>query len=147
MIFSICSFQIVFLSITEKPAFLFYLFMHQPPSIPEDKYLLVGPDRDLAFSSSGPDSRLPHRHVLEKFPRSQHQPSLIIPSRLTLAVHGKPVKHWNYREANWSHCISLINKLARKLPSLDSSDVNQAYRSFVLPPPILQQKIYSTRSS
>ena len=32
---------------------------------------------DLAFASVGPNSRLPDRRVLEKFPRSQHRPSLI----------------------------------------------------------------------
>ena len=36
---------------------------------------------DLAFTSVGPDSRLPHRRVLKKFPRSQHRPSLITPPR------------------------------------------------------------------
>ena len=37
----------------------------------------TGTNPDLAFTSVGPDSRLPHRRVLEKFPRSQHRPSLI----------------------------------------------------------------------
>ena len=32
---------------------------------------------DLAFVSTDLDSHLPDRHVLEKFPRSQHRPSLI----------------------------------------------------------------------
>ena len=38
----------------------------------------TGTNPDLAFASVRPNSRLPDRRVLEKFPRSQHQPSLII---------------------------------------------------------------------
>lgn len=34
----------------------------------------TGTNPDLAFTSVGPDSRLPHRRVLEKFPGSQHRP-------------------------------------------------------------------------
>ena len=36
-----------------------------------------GTNPDLAFTSIGPNSHLPDRRVLKKFPRSQHQPSLI----------------------------------------------------------------------
>ena len=46
----------------------------------------------LAFTTVGPDSCLPYRRVLEKFPRSQHRPSLIAPPRLSLPVPGRPVK-------------------------------------------------------
>ena len=79
----------------------------------------TGTNPDLAFSSVGPDSRLPHRRVLEKFPRSQHRPSLITPPRLFLPIPGMPVKRWNFRKANWSHYISLTNKLGRRLQSPD----------------------------
>ena len=37
---------------------------------------------DLAFTSVGPNSCLPDRRVLEKFPRSQHWPLRITPPRL-----------------------------------------------------------------
>ena len=37
---------------------------------------------DLAFVSIDSDSRLPDKQILEKFPRSQHRPSLITPPRL-----------------------------------------------------------------
>ena len=37
----------------------------------------TGTNLNLAFASVGPNSRLPDRRVLEKFPRSQHRPSLI----------------------------------------------------------------------
>ena len=60
----------------------------------------TGTNPDLAFTTVGPDSRLPYRRVLEKFPRSQHRPSLITPPRLSLPVPGRPVKRWNFRKAN-----------------------------------------------
>ena len=63
---------------------------------------------DLAFASVGPK-----RHVLEKFPRSQHRPSLITPPRFVMAVPSMPVKRWNFRKAKWSHYIDLTNKFAR----------------------------------
>ena len=68
------------------------------------------------------------RRILEKFPRSQHRPSLITPPRLSLPVPGRPVKRWNFCKANWSHYKSLTNKLARNLPSPDSTNVDQAYQ-------------------
>ena len=88
----------------------------------------TGTNPDLAFTTVGPDSRLPYRRVLEKFPRSQHRPSLITPPRLSLPVPGRPVKRWNFRKANWSHYKSLINKLARNLPSPDSTNMDQAHQ-------------------
>ena len=88
----------------------------------------TGTNPDLAFTTVGPDSCLPYRRVLEKFPRSQHRPSLITPPRLSLPVPGRPVKPWNFRKANWSHYNSLTNKLARNLPSPDSTNVDQAYQ-------------------
>ena len=36
-----------------------------------------GTNRDLAFASADSDSCLPDKHALEKFPKSQHRPSLI----------------------------------------------------------------------
>ena len=37
----------------------------------------TGTNPNLAFTSVGPDSRLPQRRVLEKFPRLQHRPRLL----------------------------------------------------------------------
>ena len=59
------------------------------------------------------DSRLPDRQILEKFPRSQHRPSLITPPRFARPVPSKPVKQWNFRKAKWSHYITFTNKLSR----------------------------------
>ena len=43
----------------------------QPASIPAAETLAS--NYDLAFYSIGAESRLPHRHVLKKFPRSQYR--------------------------------------------------------------------------
>ena len=90
----------------------------------------TGSNPDLAFASVGPDSRLPDKRVLEKFPRSQHRPSLITPPRFFLPVPGRPVKRWNFRKANWSHYTSLTNTLAGSLLPPDCDDVDQAYQDF-----------------
>ena len=50
----------------------------------------TGTNPDLAFTSVGPNSRLPDRRVLEKFPRSQHRPSLITLPRFAMAVPSIP---------------------------------------------------------
>ena len=85
---------------------------------------------DLAFASVGPNSRLPDRCVLEKFPRSQHRPSLITPLRFAMAVPSMSVKRSNFRKAKWSHYIALTNKFAKTLLPPDSLDVDAAYRDF-----------------
>ena len=90
----------------------------------------TGTNLDLAFASKGPNSRLPDRRVLEKFPRSQHRPSLITPPRFTMAVPSMPVKQWNFRKAKWSHYIALTNKFAKTLLPPDSLDVDVAYQDF-----------------
>ena len=59
----------------------------------------TGTNPDLAFVSVSPDSRVPNRRILEKFPGSQHRPSLIIPPRLALPAPSKPVKRWIFRKA------------------------------------------------
>ena len=90
----------------------------------------TGTNPDLAFVSVGPDSRLPDRRILEKFPRSQHRPSLIVPPRLTLSVPSMPVKRWNFRKAKWSHYNALTNQLAKSSLPPDTSDVDRAYQDF-----------------
>ena len=52
----------------------------------------TGTNPNLAFASVSPYSRLPDRRVFEKFPRSQHRPSLITPPRFALSVPSLPVK-------------------------------------------------------
>ena len=90
----------------------------------------TGTNPDLAFASVGPNSRLPVRRVLKKFSRSQHRPSLITPSRFTLAVLSMPVKRWNFRKAKWSRYIALTNKFAKTLLLPDSLVLDVAYQDF-----------------
>ena len=60
----------------------------------------TGTNPDLTFVSVGPNSRVPDRRILEKFPKSQHRPSLIVPQKLALPVPSKPFNLWNFRKAN-----------------------------------------------
>ena len=90
----------------------------------------TGTNPDLAFASVVPNSRLPDRRVLEKFPRSQHRPSLITPPRFAMAVPSMPVKQWNFRKAKWSHYMSLTNKFAKTLLPPDSLNMDAAYQDF-----------------
>ena len=89
-----------------------------------------GTNPDLAFASASPNSCIPDGRVLDKFPRSQHRPSLITPPRFAMAVPSMPVKRWNFRKAKWSHYIALTNKFAKTLLPPDSLDVNAAYQDF-----------------
>ena len=88
----------------------------------------TGTNPDLAFASVGPNSRLPDRRVLDKFPRSQHRPSLITPPRFAMTVPSMPVKRWNFRKAKWRHYIALTNKFAKTLLPLDLLHVAAAYQ-------------------
>ena len=90
----------------------------------------TGTNPDLAFAIVGPNSCLPDRRVLEKFPRSQHRPLLITPPRFAMAVPSMPVKQWNFRKAKWTHYIALTNKFAKTLLPPDSLDVDAAYQDF-----------------
>ena len=90
----------------------------------------TGTNLDLHFASVGPNSRLPDRHFLDKFSRSQHRPSLITPPRFAMAVLSMPVKQWNFCKAKWSHYITLMNKFAKTLLPPDSLNVDAAYQDF-----------------
>ena len=61
----------------------------------------TGTNPDRALASVGPNSHLSDRRVLEKFPRSQHRPSLIKQPRFAMAVSSTPVKQWNFRMTKW----------------------------------------------
>ena len=72
----------------------------------------TGTNPDLAFTTVGPDSRLPYRRVLEKLPRSQHRPSLITPPRLSLPVPEYYASVW-YRSAHTRLIDSVFNNALR----------------------------------
>ena len=90
----------------------------------------TGTNPDLAFASVAPNSRLPDRRVLDKFPRLQHRPSLITPPRFALAMPSMSVKLYNFYKAKWSHYIALTNKFAKTLLPPDSLDVDAPYQDF-----------------
>ena len=90
----------------------------------------TGTNPDLAFVSIGPNSRLLDRHVLEKFPQSQHQPLLITSPRFALSVPSMPVNQWNFCKGQMESLHCLTNKFAKTLLPLDSLDVDVAYQDF-----------------
>ena len=85
---------------------------------------------DLTFASADSDRRLPDRRVLEKFPKSQHRPSLITPPRFALPVPSMPVKRWNFRKVKWSSYTAFTNKFAKTLLRRDSPDMDQVNQDF-----------------
>ena len=89
-----------------------------------------GTNPDLAFASAESDSCLRDRCILEKFPKSQHRPSLITPPRFALPAPSMPVKLLNFRKAKWSHYRVLTHKFAKSLLPPDSPDVDQVYQDF-----------------
>ena len=70
----------------------------------------TGTNLDLAFVSTRPDNRLPDRCVLEKFPRSQHRPSLFTAAKLVVPALSEPVKLRNFRKADRNYYSLLINE-------------------------------------
>ena len=91
---------------------------------------------DLAFASSSDDDQLPCRLVLEKFPRSQHRPSLITSPRLANPIPSKPVNRWNFRKADWKQYSCITDQLSSDLLSPDTTKVDEAYQE-VLPSYVL----------
>ena len=82
---------------------------------------------DLAYISIDSDSCLPDRHVLEKFPRSQHRPLLITPPRFARFVPSKSVKRWDFRKAKWSHYITL-KQTCQDFAAPDLPDMDHPYQ-------------------
>ena len=74
----------------------------------------TGTNPDLVFASTGHNSCHLDKRVLEKFPRSQHRPSLITTPRTIFPVPSEPYKRWNFRKANWELYSLTANKLAQE---------------------------------
>ena len=85
---------------------------------------------DPSFASSTEDQSSSTRRVLEKFPRSQHRPSLITPVPLVASTSSKPVRRWNFRKSDWNKFKLLTNKATRTLPPLDNTDLDTSYKAF-----------------
>ena len=90
----------------------------------------TGTNPDLAFVSGGNNSWLLDRRTLEKFPKSQHRPSLITASKTVVPVPSEPYKRWNFRKANWELYSLTTDKLAQDLPPPDAICVDEAYQGF-----------------
>ena len=84
---------------------------------------------DLAFAHTV-DTGIPTRRVLDKFPRSQHRPSLISSPCLTAPIACKPVKRWNFRKANWETFKQMTDVATSQLPPPDTADTEDAYKEF-----------------
>lgn len=82
---------------------------------------------DLAFANS---QSLPVRHILDMFPWSHYQPSLITIPSVVQSVQGRDVKRWNFRKANWERFTQHVNRAAASLPPPCSNNLNEAYESY-----------------
>jgi len=67
---------------------------------------------------------------LERFPRSQHRPSLITILKIVVTVPSEPYIRWNFRKANWKKYSDFTNQLAKDLSSPNTSYVDKAYQHF-----------------
>ncbi|KAM3864710.1 putative RNA-directed DNA polymerase from transposon X-element [Diretmus argenteus] len=85
---------------------------------------------DLAFAICRSNDAKPERRVLDRFPRSQHRPSIIKVPSLVESVPGKPVKRWNFRKANWESYTEETERRSAGLPDPESSDVDEAYGAY-----------------
>ena len=90
----------------------------------------VGTNPDLAFASFGQDTRLLDRRVLWKFPRSQHQLSLITTPRLKVPAHSNPVKRWSFHKVDWKRFCLLTGESVERLLPPDTPNIERATRSF-----------------
>ena len=84
---------------------------------------------DLAFVHTA-DTGIPTRRVLDKFPRSQHRPSLISSPCLAAPIACKTVKRWNFRKASWETFKQMTDVATSQLPPPDTVDTEDAYKVF-----------------
>ena len=87
---------------------------------------------DLAFTKVIGLELLPVWHVLDKFPYSQHRPSLITTPSLVQSTEGKPVQIWNFRKANWSEFMNSTNTATKSLPVPSASNINDSYVAYCM---------------
>ena len=81
---------------------------------------------DLGFANLGTCAS---RRVLERFPKSQHRPSIIESSTTINSVPTRPVKRWNFRKADWAKFTDRLNTTGNNLPS-PTSEPNTAYKAW-----------------
>ena len=67
---------------------------------------------------------------MNRFPHSQNEPSLITTQSLIQLVDGKPVKRWNFHNANWAGFMQAVTTATKDLPTPNPSNINSAYESY-----------------
>jgi hypothetical protein len=72
----------------------------------------------------------PYWLTLNRFPKSQHIPSLIVSSCFINNTPTRPIKRWNFRKADWDKYNQLISSGFKQIPSISSLDHELAYSSF-----------------
>ena len=90
----------------------------------------TGINPDLALTSARHNSWQLDKRTLEKFPRSQHRPSLITSPGSVTSVPSERCKRWNFRKPNWKLFRLITNQLAEGLRSPDTGYVDEAYQDF-----------------
>ena len=90
----------------------------------------TGNNPDLAFKSTGNNSLHLHRRILDKFPTSQHRPSLITAPKTWVTILSEPYKRWKFRKADRELYSLITNKLSQDLPSPDFRCTDEAYHDF-----------------
>ena len=85
---------------------------------------------DLAFAKVIGQEPLPVRRILDRFPRSQHRPSLITTPSQVQSTEGRPVRRWNFRKANWTDFERVVSTAAEVLPVPTAANINEAYEAY-----------------
>ncbi len=83
---------------------------------------------DLAFVSEslGPMQR----SIMDRFPKSQHRPSVITEIPLAPTVKDRPAKRWNLRKADWKAFADACEERSVLLPTPKKPNIDKVYRHF-----------------
>ena len=84
---------------------------------------------DLAFAICRSNDLKPERRVLDRFPRSHHQPSIITVPSLVQPVAGNG-RRWNFRKANWQLFMAETERRTAGLLDPEAADVDTAYAAY-----------------
>ena len=88
----------------------------------------TGINPNLVFAYAGNESWSLNRRILEKFSRSQHQPSLITAAKLVTTIPSTLHKRWNFRKAG--NCIALSLIIWLRTYCLQTGDADEVYQDF-----------------
>ena len=85
---------------------------------------------DLAFAVGRSCDPKPERRIIDRFPRSHHQPSIIKVPSLVQLIAGKPVKRWNFRKANLELFTAETERRTPGLPNPQAEDADATYTAY-----------------